>query len=108
MTIDAAVAIFASIMASGGFWAFLQAKVASAKKQSAATEKVLLGVAHELIMTRAKDYIARGWITTDEYEDLYKYLIEPYRDLGGNGIIENLIRQINNLPIKVIANDSKR
>lgn len=43
-------------------------------------------------MTRAKDYIARGWITTDEYEDLYKYLIEPYRDLGGNGIIENLIR----------------
>lgn len=47
MTIDAAVAIFASIMASGGFLGFCTSpKVASAKKQSAATEKVLLGVAH--------------------------------------------------------------
>lgn len=46
------------------------------------------------------DIIGRGYVTKDEYENLYKYLYKPYKALGGNGTAEKMIHEVNNLPMK--------
>lgn len=60
---------------------------------------MLVGLAHDRIITLGMDYISRGYITHDEYENLYKYLYQPYKELGGNGSAERIIMEVNKLPI---------
>lgn len=61
--------------------------------------KLLLGLAHQEIIRTALRYIDRGSISKDEYQDLMKYLYEPYKALGGNGTAEKFIEKIEELPI---------
>ena len=60
---------------------------------------MLLGLAHDKIMYLGSKYIERGRITQGEYENLYKYLYEPYKKMGGNGTAERLMTEVNRLPI---------
>ena len=87
--------IVSAILASAGFWAFAT-KVLD--KKSAKT-KMLLGLGHDRIMSLGMKYIERGSITQGEYENLYKYLYQPYKDMGGNGSAERLMREVDKLPI---------
>lgn len=43
-------------------------------------------------------YINRGYITPDEYENLYDYLYKPYEKLGGNGSAKRLMNKVEKLP----------
>ena len=45
-------------------------------------------------------YIERGWITKDEYENLYEYLYKPYAELGGNGSAKRVMDEVNKLEIR--------
>ena len=44
-------------------------------------------------------YLDRGYITRDEYENLYQYLYKPYKKVGGNGSAEHIMNQVDKLPI---------
>lgn len=44
-------------------------------------------------------YIERGYITSDEYENLYEYLYKPYEKMGGNGSAKRIMNEVNKLPI---------
>lgn len=94
--IEIILTVFASVMASSGLWAFIQKK--SDKKS--ALHKMCLGLGHDRIIHLGKQYIDRGYITTDEYENLVKYLYEPYAAMGGNGTAKKIVDEINKLPIK--------
>ena len=61
---------------------------------------MIKGLGHSKIMETGMIYINRGWITKDEYEDLYTYLYEPYKALGGNGSAERIMEEVRKLPIK--------
>lgn len=89
------VTIFCSIFASTGFWAYLQTKNS---KQSNET-KLVLGLAHDRIMYLGNKYISQGHVTVDEYENLNKYLYEPYKLNGGNGSAERIMKEVDRLPI---------
>jgi len=91
LTIVATLASFC-----GGFVAFAKAK----DKQHDNNIKLLMGLAHDKIMVLGIKYVDRGWITTDEYEDLRRYLYEPYVALGGNGTIARIWTAVDMLPIK--------
>lgn len=93
------VTIVCSVLASSGFWAWLQ--VRSEKKD--AKTKMILGLGHDRIVNLCMSYIDRGWISQDEYEDLIKYLYKPYSEMGGNGTAERLINEIKKLPIKKVT-----
>lgn len=84
-----------SILASGGFWAYLQSR----PKKEQAADKMLLGLAHDRIMYLASLYLSKGSITKDQYENLHKYMYIPYKELGGNGMIDKMMRDIDKLPI---------
>jgi hypothetical protein len=61
---------------------------------------MLIGLGHDRIMFLGMKYIERGFITQDEYENLYDYLYKPYKKLGGNGSAERVMKEVDKLPIK--------
>lgn len=92
----AIVIIACSILGSGGLWTYLQSR----STRGNATTRLLMGVAYDKITTLGLTYIERGSITKDEYVDFRKYFYEPYAALGGNGVAERIMRQIDTLPIR--------
>lgn len=93
--IQTIVTIACALLASSGFWAFIQSK----SKTDDAKSQMLIGLAHDRIICLGMRYIERGWISQDEYENLYEYLYKPYEKLGGNGSAKKVIEEVNALPI---------
>lgn len=91
-----ALTIAASVLASSGFWAYLQHKSESKDVRS----QMLIGLAHDRITHLGLNYIERGWITKDEYENLHDYLYVPYHKMGGNGSAERIMKEVANLPLR--------
>ena len=94
--IEIGITIFCSVIASSGFWTFFMAR----KDREWAQKDMLKGIGHSMIMDKGKAYIDRGYITTDEYENLVDYLYTPYEKLGGNGSAAKIVKDCMNLPIK--------
>lgn len=87
--------ILCSVIASSGFWAFIT-KVG--EKKDVRTQ-MLIGLGHDRIVSLGMKYIRRGEITQSEYENLNKYLYEPYKKLGGNGSADRIMKEVNGLKI---------
>ncbi len=90
------ITAIASVTASSGFWAYLQSR----NKAQNATQRLILGLAYDKIVTLGMYYIERGWITRDEYEDFRKYLYEPYIECQGNGVAEQIMHHVSALPFR--------
>ena len=94
--------ILGAVLASSGFWAFIQEKdkrKAAKNKQTSVESQMLIGLSHDRIIYLGMVYIERGYITQDEYENLYEYLYKPYEKLGGNGSAKRIMIEVNQLPI---------
>lgn len=90
--------ILCSVLASSGLWAIIQKKMDKNDNRT----KLIVGLAHDRIITCAMIYLDRGYITQDEYENLHDYLFVPYKALGGNGSAERVMKEIEKLPIKSV------
>lgn len=97
------VIIAVAVLGSNGLWAWIQSK-STAKS---ARDRMLLGLGHAEIFRLCEKYIRRGAITTDELEDLDKYLFKPYSDLGGNGTAASLVAKCRELTI-ITATEAAR
>lgn len=62
--------------------------------------RLLMGLAYDKITTLGLSYIKRGWISKDEYEDFQRYLYEPYKAFGGNGVAERIMTEVSRIPIR--------
>ncbi len=93
--LQTAITIICSVMASSGFWAYLQRR----DNLKGAHTQLLLGLAHDRIIHLGMNYIERGYLTKDEYEDFEKYLYQPYSEFGGNGLAEKVMNDVKRLPI---------
>ena len=87
--------IFSSVLAFSGLWAYITKRL---EKKDVKTE-MLIGLGHDRIMYLGMVYIERGYITSDEYENLYEYLYKPYEKMGGNGSAKRIMNEVNKLPI---------
>lgn len=96
LLLDLLVTVVGATVACGGFWAFVQSRV----DKSDSSEKLLLGMAHDRIMYLGKQYLEKGEITADEYENLMNYLYEPYVACGGNGTVKHMMEKVSHLDIK--------
>lgn len=90
-----AITVIVAVIASSGFWAFIQ----SISDKKNAKTKMLVGLAHDRIMHVGMAAIKKGNITKDEYENLHTYLYQPYKKLGGNGICEHIMSEVDKLPL---------
>lgn len=91
------ITVVCAIFASTGFWA-LVTKILEKKSASA---KMLLGLGHDRIINETNRYIERGYISSEEYENLHKYLYTPYKNLGGNGSAERNMELVKKLPTHI-------
>ena len=91
---ETVITIFISVMASSGFWAYVQSR----RERKDAKTKMILGLGYDRIVGLCNKYIDRGYITQSEYEDLYKYLYKPYKDMGGDGSAERAFELVRSLP----------
>lgn len=94
--VESILTIIVAVLASSGFWAFMMKRT---DKNDAKTE-LLIGLAHDRIMWLGATYIARGYITQEEYENLYEYLYQPYEKAGGNGSAKHMMDSVNKLPMR--------
>lgn len=90
------ITIVCSVLASSGFWAYVQKR---SDKNDLRTQ-MLIGLGHDRIIYLGMSYIDRGWITQDEYENLYDYLYKPYEQMGGNGSAKKVMDEVNKLPVR--------
>lgn len=89
------ITVVSSVIASSGLWAFLS-RLADRKDVKT---QMLVGLAHDRILFLGMSYIERGYITQDEYENLYDYLFLPYQKMGGNGSAARVMKEVDKLPI---------
>lgn len=93
--IQTVVTVICAVLASSGFWAFLSKR----SEKNDASKKMLLGLGHDRIVSLGMSYIERGDISQSEYENLHKYLYEPYKQMGGNGSADRVMREVEKLKI---------
>ena len=93
---ELALTVLASVLASSGFWAFIQSR----RDKKDAKTQMILGLGHDRIMSQGVSYIKRGWITPDEYENLHDYLYLPYQKMGGNGSAKKIMEEVKRLPTR--------
>ena len=99
--LQAAITIVCAVFASSGLWAYLTARKERKDKKNDkkdAQEQMIMGLGHDRIISLCEKYIERGYITSDEYDNLYEYLFVPYEKLGGNGTAKRLMSIVDNLP----------
>ena len=92
--------IILAIFASSGFWAFLVAVFNKLFERKSAKTRMIKGLGHDRIIYLCEKYIAQGWISSDDFENLHDYLYVPYKKLGGNGTAEKLMADVMKLPAK--------
>lgn len=89
------ITVLCSIAASSGFWAYV---IKRSDKKDANT-RMILGLGHDRLVYLCLNYIKKQEITKEEYENLHKYLYLPYKELGGNGMVDIFMDKIKTLPI---------
>lgn len=92
--------IVIAVFASTGFWSLLQAMYARFTTKKSAEQKLLLGIAFKDIVELCRQHLEDGYITHEEYKELHHYLYEPYKEMGGNGTVDKLMKEIDKLPMK--------
>lgn len=96
VVLELVAVIIAAFASSSGMWMYIQKKTVNKD----ATVKLLMGLAYDRIQHLGMKYLERGYITKDEYEDFHKYFYQPYREFGGNGVAERIMKELDNLPLK--------
>ena len=89
------VSVILALIGSTGFWSWILAK----REKNDAKALLLRGIAHDIIVNRGTEYLTRGYITADEYENLHDYLFDPYEKMGGNGSAKRIMEQVKKLPL---------
>lgn len=92
--------ILLAVFASTGFWSFITMLVQRKLENRTAEKKALLALLHERVYRLCSTYIAQGFVTTGQYDNL-KYLSEAYEKLGGNGTGKKLKQEVDKLPIRM-------
>lgn len=93
------VSIVGAVFASTEFWTVLTAIIQQRDKKESAEAQMLKGLGHDRICHLGKAYLKRGHITHSDYKNLHDYLYLPYKKLGGNGMIEKIMKEVECLPL---------
>lgn len=93
--INTIISILVTVLASSGFWAFLQVK----KEKHDGKTQLLLALAHDRIVFLGMSYVERGYISKEEYHNLHDMIYLPYLANGGNGSAKKVMQEVDKLPM---------
>lgn len=106
---DEFLSLAALVFASSGFWAFLQfllskkhfksEDITDIKKDVKVLRDAVRGLSRYRIIEVCNEYADRGYVTDEEYSEVYNELWVPYHGgLGGNGPAQRAMERIKDLP----------
>lgn len=94
------IAIISGIFGLSNFLMFLIQHHDTIHGKNRPEYKMILGLGHDVIVTKGEYYLKRGCITKDEYENLHDYLYKPYLEMGGNGTAQKIMTEIEKMPLR--------
>lgn len=94
--VQSLITIAVAIISSSGVWGLFNLAI----QRKSDTTRLLIGVAHHLIVRESHRLLEQGYMTSEEYRNLRKGLYERYKQLGGNGLAEKMVNEVEKLPIK--------
>lgn len=92
---DTIISIVVTVLASSGFWAFLQIR----KDKNDSKTLLLKGLAEDRITYLGMSYIDRGYLSQEEFNNLYERLYVPYKNSGWNGSAQKVMQDVEKLPL---------
>lgn len=95
--------LITTVLSGPGIWAW--AKTRTARNNS--EDRLLLQVAKNQLVSQGRDYLKRGYITMDEYEE-YDAEYQVYSALGGNGLARRIFEQVDDLPMTPNGIDGRK
>lgn len=99
--VEALIAALAAFLTSAvGFLSYLKSRMYKHDEDRRLMITLLMGLAQDRLIHQGMAFIERGWVTSEEYQDLRRYLYEPYHNLGGNGTVERIMHAVERLPFK--------
>lgn len=92
-----------ALLGSSGIWMWLRTK----SERNISEDRLLLAVARRQLIEQGREYLKRGYITMDEYEE-YEEHYKLYSDLGGNGLARRIFKQVDELPMMPTNIDGRK
>mgnify|MGYP000957271413 CR=1 FL=1 len=86
--------LITTVLSGPGIWAWARTRTARNNSE----DRLLLVVARTQLIEQGREYLNRGYITMDEYEE-YEDHYKLYSDLGGNGLARRIFEQVDELPM---------
>ena len=99
--IELIIGIVGAFLASSGIWGFILYKQQrkDAKQDDFGTIKdALKGILYSDILDTGEKYLAQEYITVKQMNNFKKYLYDPYKALGGDGMADEIWDQLSDLP----------
>lgn len=92
-----------ALLGSSGIWMWAKTKA----DRNSSEDRLLLAVARSQLVDQGREYLKRGYITMDEYEE-YEDHYKLYSDLGGNGLARRIFEQVDDLPMMPNSIDGRK
>lgn len=86
--------LITTVLSGPGIWAWAKTRT----QRNDSEDELLLQVAKNQLVSNGHEYLKRGYITMDEYEE-YESEYRLYSRLGGNGLARRIFKQVDDLPI---------
>lgn len=91
---ESANILLTTMLSSPGIFAWAKTR----KGRNTYETKLLLQVSKSHLVLQGREYLNRGYITMDEYEE-YESEYQVYSSLGGNGLARRIFEQVDDLPM---------
>lgn len=92
-----------TVLSGPGIWAWAKTRT----QRNDSEDKLLLQVAKNQLVVQGREYLKRGYITMDEYEE-YESEYRVYSALGGNGLARRIFERVDELPMMPNGIDGRK
>lgn len=100
---ESANILITTILSSPGILAWAKTR----KGRGTSESKLLLQISKNQLVSQGREYLKRGYITMDEYEE-YESEYQVYSFLGGNGLARRIFEQVDDLPMMPNGIDERK
>lgn len=95
--------VITALLGSSGIWVWAKTK----SDRNSTEDRLLLAISRNQLVNQGREYLKRGYITMDEYEE-YEGHYKMYSDLGGNGLARRIFEQVDDLPMMPSGIDGRK
>lgn len=95
--------LITTVLSGPGIWAWAKTRT----QHGDSVDRLLLQVAKNQLVIQGREYLKRGYITMDEYEE-YEAEYQVYSSLGGNGLARRIFEQVDDLPMTPNGIDGRK